>query len=243
MCSHGWNLVQQLYRVWVLVDLCLSSKLEDDFQLEGLGDVSRCLVGKVLTGKKVNRDVFIGLIEQLWSLIGRVRIKSVGDNTFMFFFRSLEDRNQIWNRCPWQFDKSLIFLGKPIGSGDISKIAFDQVGIWVQIHNIPIMCMNRRTARRLADQIGVVIEIPTDSKECWGRFIRVKIQVDILKSLKRWLRLKLDRSENITVVSLKYERLLEFHYACKKIGHGLREYPDDDARTNALEGSIPKYGA
>ncbi|KAK3212041.1 hypothetical protein Dsin_016747 [Dipteronia sinensis] len=144
-------------------------QLKEGFQQEGLKDIAHCLVGKVLSGKKV--------------------------------------------------------------------------GLWVQIHNIPIMCMNRRTAKWLEQQIGDVLEIPADSKEYWGKFIRVKIQVNISRPLKRWMCLKLDRSNDIVVVALKYERLPEFCYAYGKIGHGLRECPDDDARTNALEGSTPKFGA
>ncbi|KAK2662577.1 hypothetical protein Ddye_001151 [Dipteronia dyeriana] len=122
-------------------------------------------------------------------------------------------------------------------------MAFNQVDLWVQIHNFPIICMNRRTVKWLIDQIRVVIEIPIDSKECWGKFIIVKVQVDFSGPLTRWLRLKLDSSDNIVVVALKYERLPEFCYACGKIGHGFREYPNDDARTNTLEGSTPKYRA
>ncbi|KAK3220147.1 hypothetical protein Dsin_014117 [Dipteronia sinensis] len=73
-------------------------QLEEDFQQEGLSDVSHYLVGKILSGKKVNRDAFIGLIDQLWSSISRVKIKLVGDNTFMFYFKHLEERNWIWKK-------------------------------------------------------------------------------------------------------------------------------------------------
>lgn len=95
----------------------------------------------------------------------------------------------------------------------------------------------------MVEQIGVVVmEIPTDSKECWGKFIRVKVHIDISRPLKWWLRLKLDKSEYIVVVTLKYERLPEFYFGCVKIGHGLRECTDDRAITEALEGSVTKYG-
>ena len=48
--------------------------------------VDLCLVGKILSSKKVNREAFINLIEQLWSPFGRVEIESVGINIFMFRF-------------------------------------------------------------------------------------------------------------------------------------------------------------
>ncbi|KAK3204862.1 hypothetical protein Dsin_018908 [Dipteronia sinensis] len=162
----------------------------------------------------------------------------------MFYFRSMDDRNRIWLRGPWHFDKSLIVLEKPEGSGDISKLGFNKVDIWVQIHNIPIMCMNRNTTKWLVEQISErVREILADSKECWGKFIQVKVQIDIQKPLKRWLRLKPDKTDNIVVVALKYERLPEFCFVCGKIGHGIRDCLDEEARTTALDGSVTRYEA
>ncbi|KAK3183012.1 hypothetical protein Dsin_030298 [Dipteronia sinensis] len=73
--------------------------------------------------------------------------------------------------------------------------------------------------------------------------MRVKVQLDINKPLKRWLRLKLDKSDNIVVVGLKYERLPEFCYACGKIGHGIKECLDMEAMTEALEGKVTKFGS
>ncbi|TXG60685.1 hypothetical protein EZV62_015258 [Acer yangbiense] len=218
-------------------------QVSGEIKSEGLKDVDHCLVGKVLAGKRVNREAFKKVIEQLWSPIGSVEIEAVGDNTFMFFFPSLEVRSLIWSRGPWHFDRNLIVLEKPTGTGDISKLSFHMVEFWVQIHNLPLMCMNRRMARYLAEQIGTVVELPTDSRECWGRFIRVKVRIDISKPLLRCLRLNLDDSGEVTTAILLYERLPEFCYACGIIGHGLRDCPDDDARLEALEGVSTKYGS
>ncbi|TXG56665.1 hypothetical protein EZV62_017978 [Acer yangbiense] len=205
-------------------------------------NVNHCLVGKVLSGKRVNREAFKSLIEQLWSLFGAVETELVGVNTFMFYFNNQVDRDRIWQRGPWYFEKSLIALEKPTGAGNISFLGFNKVELWVQISDVPIMCMNRRTAKWLAEHIGVVIDIPSGSKECWGRYMRVKVQIDILKPLKQWLRLTFDKSDNIVVVGLKYERLPKFCYAYGKIRHGIKECFDIEARTEALEGKLTKFG-
>ncbi|TXG73278.1 hypothetical protein EZV62_001857 [Acer yangbiense] len=146
---------------------------EEDIQ-DGAEDVDKCLVGRVLLGKKVNRDAFKGLIVQIWSPFGQVEVELVGENTFMFYFINKEDRNRVWLRGPWHFGNSMIVLEKPEGPRNISKLSFNRADIWVQIHDIPIMCMNRRTARWLAEQIGEVVEIPSESRECWGKYMRVK---------------------------------------------------------------------
>ncbi|TXG73180.1 hypothetical protein EZV62_001759 [Acer yangbiense] len=194
----------------------------EEAELEGEEDVDRSLVGRVLSGKKVNREAFKSLIDQLWNPFGNVEIELA--------------------RGPWHFGRSLIVLEKPMGFRDVSKLGFNKAEFWVQIHDIPIMCMNRRTAKWLAEQIGAVVELPADSRECWGRFMRVKVLIDISRPLKRWLRLKLSKSDEIAVVGLKYERLPDFCYACGRVGHVLKECTDEEAKQGALDGSPTKYG-
>ncbi|TXG71426.1 hypothetical protein EZV62_000005 [Acer yangbiense] len=206
-------------------------------------EVDLCLIGKILSGKKVNREAFIHLIEQLWSPFGRVKIESVEFNIFMFKFINQEERNRIWQRGPWYFEKSLIVLEKPEGRGSISQLKFNKVELWIQIHDVPIICMNKRTAKWMAEQIGRVIEIPFESKDCWGKFLKVKVQIDITKPLKRWLHLKLDKSNDIVMVSLKYERLPEFCYVCGRIGHANKECSDVEAKIKALKGVSTKFGS
>ncbi|TXG54199.1 hypothetical protein EZV62_019455 [Acer yangbiense] len=184
----------------------------EEVKIDGEKDVDRCLVGKVLSGKKVNREAFKGLIEQIWNPYGNVEV-------------------------------DLIVLEIPEGPGNISHLKFNKADFWIQIHEIPIMCMNRRIAKWLAEQIGEVVEIPSESRECWGRFLRVKVRIDISKPLKRWLRLKLGKDDEVTVVSLKYERVPEFCFACGRLGHGIKECLDEKAMKDALDGSIIKYGS
>ncbi|TXG73188.1 hypothetical protein EZV62_001767 [Acer yangbiense] len=85
-------------------------------------------------------------------------------------------------RGPWQFDNHLIVFEKPKGAREISNLAFDKVEIWVQVHNLPLMCMNRSVARLIAEEIGQVIEIPADAKECRGTdWVKPKPQRPIVK--------------------------------------------------------------
>ena len=94
------------------------------------------------------------------SQFGKVEIESVGINLFLFHFTSQKERQRIWQRGPWYFDKSLIVLEKPVGMGSISQLKFDKVELWVQIHDVPISCMNCRMAKWMAKQIGCVIDLP-----------------------------------------------------------------------------------
>ncbi|TXG63781.1 hypothetical protein EZV62_010775 [Acer yangbiense] len=129
-------------------------EMSEETSIDGVKDVDRCLVGKVLSYKKVNREAFKGLIEQIWSMFGHVEVESVRDNLFMFYFKNREDRNRVLQRGPWHFGNSLIVLEKSTREGNVSKLGFNRAEFWVQIHDIPIFCMNRRTAKWLVEQIG-----------------------------------------------------------------------------------------
>ncbi|KAK3221487.1 hypothetical protein Dsin_008512 [Dipteronia sinensis] len=52
-------------------------KMVEEVRIEGVEDVDRCLVRKVMAGKKVNREAFKGLIEQIWNPFGSVEIEMV----------------------------------------------------------------------------------------------------------------------------------------------------------------------
>ncbi|TXG60075.1 hypothetical protein EZV62_014648 [Acer yangbiense] len=65
-------------------------EMSEEAQRDGEADVDLCLVGKILSGKKVNREAFKNLIEQLWSPFGSVAIESVGVNIFIIGHASKE---------------------------------------------------------------------------------------------------------------------------------------------------------
>ncbi|KAL5778631.1 hypothetical protein ACOSQ2_009368 [Xanthoceras sorbifolium] len=75
--------------------------------------------------------------------------------------------------------------------------------------------------------LGEVIEIPLESKECWGKFLRVKVSIDISKPLKR----------------VRYECLPAYCFACGLLGHAFRECTDIEAKKEALRSSTPKFGS
>ncbi|TXG71930.1 hypothetical protein EZV62_000509 [Acer yangbiense] len=191
--------------------------MSEETSIDRVKDVNRCLVGKVISYKKVNIEAFKGLIEQIWSPFGQVEVESVGDNLFIFYFNNGEDRNRVLQRGPWHFGNSLIVLEKSTEEGNVSKLGFNCTDFWVQIHDILILCMNRRTAKWLAEQIGEVVEIPSESREC--------------------------QTDEVTLVSLKYEKLPDFCYACGRIGHGMKECLDEEARKMALEGPLTRFGS
>ncbi|KAL5776325.1 hypothetical protein ACOSP7_009251 [Xanthoceras sorbifolium] len=216
--------------------------IAEDVQADGIRSVEQCLVGKILSRRKVNREAFRGTIEQIWGTVGQMDIEMVGDNVFVFHFQSLEDKAMVWARGPWHFDKNLIVLEKPVGPGAISELKFKYSEFWIHIYNIPLACMNCKVARLIAEEVGTIVNFPIDSKDLWGKFLRIKVRIDITKPLKRGIRLRLANFDTMITALIKYERLPDFCYGCGFIGHSFRECYNSEVRKNIMEGVEPKFG-
>ncbi|KAL5807766.1 hypothetical protein ACOSQ3_028457 [Xanthoceras sorbifolium] len=153
-----------------------------------------------------------------------------------------KDKAMVWSRGPWHFDKNLIVLEKPVGPGAISELKFKYSEFWIHIYNIPLACMNCKVARLIAEEVGTIVDFPIDSKDLWGKFLRIKVSIDITKPLKRGIRLRLANFDTMITALIKYERLPDFCYGCGFIGHSFRECDNSEVRKNIMEGVDPKFG-
>lgn len=118
-----------------------------------------CLVGKVLHTRGVNTEGLKTTMQRVWKTSREVKIESLGDNTFMFRFGLEADKRSIMVGGPWHFARALIVRTEPEGIGDIKKQDFSHVSFWVQIHDVPIMCMTKEMATELREVIGKVEEV------------------------------------------------------------------------------------
>ncbi|KAK2661120.1 hypothetical protein Ddye_007653 [Dipteronia dyeriana] len=141
------------------------------------------LIGKVISNKHVNRDVFRAVIPRVWQLT--LDIEVVKDNTFLFYFCNQGDRFRVLARGPWSFDNYLPVLEKPSGVGDITYLSFHKMVFWIQILNAPLLCMTREMGEFLGKIIGDFKDIGVGvTGECFRKYMRIKVAIDISKPLK-----------------------------------------------------------
>lgn len=62
----------------------------------------------------------------------------------------------------WHFNNALIVFTEPIGIGDISKQSFTRTSFWVQLQNVPTMCMDKKILTEIGRAIGRVEEVEMD---------------------------------------------------------------------------------
>ncbi|KAL5756425.1 hypothetical protein ACOSP7_020855 [Xanthoceras sorbifolium] len=98
------------------------------------------------------------------------------------------------------------------------------VEFWVQISNVPLMCMTRDIGLFLGKQIGVVCDIDVGASGIvWVNTFELGLEVDVNKPLKRYVRVKLGEPPSVVMMLLRYEKLLEYCFWCGLIGHSVRE--------------------
>ncbi|KAL5795008.1 hypothetical protein ACOSP7_003602 [Xanthoceras sorbifolium] len=84
--------------------------------------------------------------------------------------------------------------------------------------------MNREAGLFLGGLIGEVKEIDSGGGgDCLGKFIRIRVLVDVGKPLKRGLRVASGDVDEFASILVCYERLPNFCYYCGLLGHLLRE--------------------
>ncbi|TXG60956.1 hypothetical protein EZV62_012319 [Acer yangbiense] len=126
-----------------------------------------------------------------------------------------KDQNRIINGGPWNFDKAIVVLEKMPLDGDITNLEYNKVEFWIQVHKIPHLCMSKEIGIFLGKLIG-------DVKEVDLAIVR--------EENNRSLKVDLMGTGKVTTMLLRYERLQDYCFKCKRIGHGIREY--------SLEGDI-----
>ncbi|KAL5792215.1 hypothetical protein ACOSP7_000809 [Xanthoceras sorbifolium] len=108
---------------------------------------------------------------------------------------------------------------------------FRMVDFWIQLHNIPLFCMTKEAGLQLGSKVGKVKDIDTGaSGDCMGKFLRIRVNIDISKPLKRGIRVSLDDSEETIMLLIRYERLPEYCFGCGMVGHHVRDCPSTPNR-------------
>jgi hypothetical protein len=100
-----------------------------------------CLIGKIWVGKRVNRESFISVFKRIWRTEKEVGFKEVQPNVWIFEFSKETDKIRVLKGRPWSFDRSLLALSEFDGGIPSSLWNFTTSPFWIQIHDMPLICM------------------------------------------------------------------------------------------------------
>ncbi|TXG73186.1 hypothetical protein EZV62_001765 [Acer yangbiense] len=137
---------------------------------------------------------------------------------------------------------SLSLVGKVLANRLINREAFKRVlqKIWKVREGITI---ETRIGQFLGCMIGDVEEIDKGaSGDCDGKFLRVRVSIDVEKPLRRILRVDVLGDGEESVMLFRYERLPDHCFRCGKLGHKTMECTDASGTSELLFGAWLKAG-
>lgn len=94
-----------------------------------------------------------------------------------------------------------------------NEVPLNDIALWLQIYKLPYDTFSEAMGRSLGNYIGKFLEYDTP----WKKFMRVRVELDINKSLKKGRKINVGGTSNS--VDFKYEHLHIFCYICGNLGH------------------------
>lgn len=180
------------------------------------------LVVRVLTNRAVHSEGFIGLFTRLWRGLDGVSIKEIGERRFLARFVSKKDKLRVLDMEPWAYRDNLVLLAETHVGMDAREVEAHHCTFWVQFHGIPPFNMATQVARKIGSIMGRVVEVDqAEGDDCIGRFLRVRLQIDIRQPLMRGAFVHFP-NEGSKWVSFRYEYLPEYCFVCGYLGHPSR---------------------
>jgi hypothetical protein len=140
-------------------------------------------------------------------------------NVWIFEFSKETDKVRVLKDRPWSFDRSLLALTE-FDSGIPSSLwNFTSSPFWIQIHDMPLICMTKVIGCKIRESLGRLEAVDTEGERVeWGSVLRIRVIIDIKKPLERGRSLTIAGKAHW--VSFKYENLPIFCFNCGRIVHG-----------------------
>lgn len=136
----------------------------------------------------------------------------------IIYFAAKTDYLRVLKGCLWLFDRYLFTLQKVNPRSIPSSFQPSPCPFWVQIHDLPIGLLNISFSRIAVNEIGKFVEADTDKDgSIFGRFIRIKVDLNLSKPLKRCIVITQRGIDKGYLVF--YERLPLFCFFYRRLNH------------------------
>jgi hypothetical protein len=103
---------------------------------------TKCLIEKVWSDKIVNKEALQSVLPIIWRTLGGVKFKDLKDNVWLFEFADKNDKRRVMNGKPRSFDRHMLVLNEFDGSIKSSQLEFTRSPLWIQVHDMSLLCMS-----------------------------------------------------------------------------------------------------
>lgn len=176
------------------------------------------LVGTTLVNRNLNKWGVKNILRSAWKEYEEVEIKWVKDNTFIIKVQDESVATKIIDQVPWAMMKRNFSIKRWHSELALEEVSMENIPFWVQIRGVFLCLTTESNIHRLTNDVGEFIELEDPSKA--QGFLRVKLNINTSIPLVCgcWLRRTNNRDTWV-----RYERLQDFCYRCRGIGHSNTE--------------------
>lgn len=179
-------------------------------------------VAKVLSDRPIRAEVIEATLGKIWCPSKGVECRDLGENHFLITLLQVSGKRRALDDGPWMVGRNLVVVVDFDGAKTIDEVVFSSIHIWVRITKMPLGLMTRAAGEVIGELIGKVVEVDAEEDgSAVGKFMRIKIRLDITKPLMRGVTIDVGDGDDVKPLwcPLCYEFLPDFCYTCGIIGH------------------------
>jgi hypothetical protein len=147
------------------------------------------LVGKVLSPTILHISTISSALRPAWGNPRGLLLNQAGDNLFVAEFEKKADLDRVRNGPPWVVGTRAVLLEDFNVDLKPRDMIFDRLRLWVRILNLPFGYMQKKWGTVIASPIDIAGSVPVvdcdNTGRCWGSYMRVRVEVDVDKPLRR----------------------------------------------------------
>jgi hypothetical protein len=145
----------------------------------------RCLMGKIWSEKYTNKEAFKYVLSRLWRTMESVVFKELQDNLWLFEFADIEDKERVLAGRLWSFDWQILVINEFDGKTPPSQMEFMHSPFWIQVHDLPLLCMTKNIGIRIGESLGCLKDVDmAEDDPGWGRCLRIRFRINLEKPLE-----------------------------------------------------------
>lgn len=163
-------------------------------------------------------------------------VKEIREDMWLFEFSEDRDKQKVLAGRPWSYDRTLLILNEFDGKISPSQMDFSSTPIWVQVHDMPLGCMNRGMGSQIGSSLREVEEVAVAEDDVgWGHYLWIRVAINLSQPLEHGRTLRI--AEKPCWVPFKYDKLPIFCFRCGCIIHEQKGCTESSIRKNRLDGS------
>ncbi|XP_015894602.3 uncharacterized protein At4g02000-like [Ziziphus jujuba] len=148
----------------------------------------------------------------------------------------MADKERVIDGAPWHFERALVLTEEISGSITPHSTNIHTAYFWIHVHNVPLQSMTKSTGEAIGSHLGECVMVNSDEEGlCFGKFMRVRIKLDIRRPLRTGMKVDLGDKHQFWV-EFQYEKLFDFCFQCGLLGHTQKDcFSVADAQATAAD--------